>query len=70
MYAGAIGFSMVVAANTCLGKQCILTKKDAMNQNLQDETLSLQQPVNEQLDEGELISEIEQVREESRVCTE
>ena len=35
----------------------------------QDEILSLQQQVNEQLDKGELISEIEQVREESRVCT-
>ena len=35
----------------------------------QDEILSLQQQVNEQSDKGELISEIEQVREESRVCT-
>ena len=35
----------------------------------QDETLSLLQLVNEQSDKGELISEIEQVREESRVCT-
>ena len=35
----------------------------------QGEILSLQQQVNEQSDKGELISEIEQVREESRVCT-
>ena len=35
----------------------------------QDEILFLQQQVNEQSDKGELISEIEQVREESRVCT-
>ena len=35
----------------------------------QDEISSLQQQVNEQSDKGELISEIEQVREESRVCT-
>ena len=35
----------------------------------QDEILSLQQQVNEQSDKGELISEIQQVREESRVCT-
>ena len=35
----------------------------------QDEILSLQQQVNEQSDKGELISEIKQVREESRVCT-
>ena len=35
----------------------------------QDEILSLQQQVNEQSDKGELISEIEQVREENRVYT-
>ena len=35
----------------------------------QDEILSLQQQVNEQSDKGELISEIKQVREASRVCT-
>ena len=35
----------------------------------QDEILSLQKQINEQSDKGELISEIEQVREESRVCT-
>ena len=40
-------------------QQRVLTEKDAMNQNLQDEILSLQQQVNEQLDNGELISEID-----------
>ena len=40
-------------------QQRVLTEKDAMNRNLQDEILSLQQQVNEQLDNGELISEID-----------
>ena len=40
-------------------QQRVLTEKDAMNRNLQDEILSLQQQVNEQLDNGELIFEID-----------
>lgn len=40
-------------------QQRVLTEKDAINRNLQDEILSLQQQVNEQLDNEELISEID-----------